>query len=182
MNSKRIINTTTETQDQCDIFTDRLYKYCNIKGKGLKKFLYKRKLKKFCKNILKSSPSFETLWDMALFIKNAEKLFFYINNPNKMSDTIGLYSSRNFPNNQNGFKLSTTYCQIILKLYIELNNDKRLVLEIENKDSGMRSNFVFINNEWIKDHSKLDEFFLNNVIGLINTHIINLFSFCLEKL
>lgn len=167
---------------QNDIFTNRLYKYYELKNKLVRRWLFKIKTKKFCNNILKSSPCFETLWDMALFIKNAEKSFFYDNNIEKIDDSLGLYSSKNFPAKQNGFKVSTNICQIILKLYIENNGDKRLALEIENRLSGIKTNFVFVNSEWACDHSINDEILLDQVIQNINTQIINLFNFCWNKL
>ena len=165
-----------------DIFTTRLYKYYELKNKPFRRWLYTMKTKKFCKNIINASPGFETLWDMAVFIKNAESTFFYENNVNKVDGYLGLYSSWNYPAKQNGFKVSTEDCQVILKLYLESNGDKRLALEIENRRSEDKTNFIFVNNSWSSEHTKTDELLLDQVIQLINTQIIHLFEFCVDKI
>lgn len=170
------------TNNANDIFTTRLYKYYELRNKPFRRWLYECSTNRFCKKLINASPSFETLWDMAVFIKNAESIFFYDNDVNKIDDYIGLYSSRNYPAKQNGFKVSTSDCQVILKLYLESNGDKRLALEINNKKSESRTNFVFVNNNWSSEHTITDDMLLDQIIQLINMQIVNLFKSCINKI
>lgn len=172
----------TEKKMKCDIFTAQLYNFQKSKN-AFQRFFAKRKIKKFKKAILNGSPDFDTLWDMALFIKNAEKIFFYDNDIDKVDNELGLYSSKNFPLKQNGFKITTDSCRVILKLFIEGPDSKRLALEIDTSDPKYgKINLTFVNSKWNKEPTMYDEMILEQVIRLINNQIINLFDYCFNKL
>lgn len=138
-----------------------------------KKLAYKKKIKKFRKDILEGSPSFGLLWKMADFIKFAENVFFFDNHPKNK----GLFSSRSYTDGQNGFKISpeNEAVEIIVKLY---SDTKRVVVEIErgSTSNGFKNNLTFEDDSWITVPTIDDEMLLENVIRRINTSIVELFD------
>lgn len=155
-----------------NMFIDKIY------GKKKKSFfrflsyiLYEKKIKKFKKNILSMSPSFDVLWQMANFIKLAEEIFFYDNNIDGV-----LYSSRSYGYRENGFKINDGSSIIVLKLYDER---KKVSLEVKRSNGGeLISRYTFKNSEWVSEPTVYDEMVLEQVIKSINKHIIELFDFC----
>lgn len=146
--------------------------------KCFKYWKYKRDLKKFEKNIINGSPTFDILWQMADFIKYAEKLFF-ISNTQKDE----LYSSPNYSVGQNGFKVNdyARRIKITVKLITEYNNNK-VYLEIEGMDTSSGKTFMsFTNNDWDKSPTCYDEILLDTAIESINLNIISLFWMCYGK-
>lgn len=145
-------------------------KFCNL----FKYFSYKRKVNKFRSNILNGSPSFDLLWNMADFIKFAEGIFFY---DNSLKNTeFGLYSSRNYTNGQNGFRVSTPECRLVIKLF---SDHQRVCVEIERiKGEGRKSTLSFTDGDWDDSHNQYDEMLLEQIIKVINSSIIALFDHC----
>ena len=141
-----------------------------------------RQLRKFKNMIYKGSPDFWTLWEMSDFIKFAEDAFFY---DNSLSNShIGLYSSRNYKPNENGFKITNSpysdKCNIIVKLS-NINDSQKVTVEVDRLvGSNTKSILQFKNNQWIKesDNTDVNEIILDNVIDIINTCILQLFNFC----
>ena len=132
--------------------------------------LYKRKVNKFRNKILEISPSFEVLWEMSNFIKLAEEIFFYDNNVDG-----SLYSSRSYRDGENGFKINDI-CTVIVKLY---EDKKRVNLEIKhNNGVELLSRYSFKDSEWTTDPTIYDEMVLEQIIKIINKHIIDLFDMC----
>lgn len=136
----------------------------------------KRKLKKFRKNIISSSPTYGVLWQMADFIKYAEKIFFIPNNQKSI-----LYSSRNYSHGQNGFILNDNGLKTTVKLIRE-ERDKKTLLEIETLGgSSGKTLMTFVNNEWRSNPDELEEMMLDQAIDSINRNFINLFDQCYAK-
>ena len=143
------------------------------------KFIHKWKVKRFKQSLSKSSPDFNMLWSMADFIKLAEELFFYNNISSVCDDTIGLYSSRSYKLNENGFKLCTSEYTLVIKLY---GNSRRTVLELErNTNVLLKSKLSFKNNEWEEEPNVDSEILLEILIRDIIKHILNLFDFCYDR-
>lgn len=138
---------------------------------------YRRKLKNFKKEILNGSPDFYTLWIMADFIKLAEYIFFY-NNSIK-DEEIGLYSSKGFIPGQNGFKVHTKECTIVIKLFSET---EKVVVELE-RNTGERDKSVqsFIKGKWETKPDTYNEMLLEQTIKIINSSILNLFNWCYDR-
>lgn len=158
-------------------FMEMIYNKVSFKPLSLFKLLfYKRKLKKFRRDILECSPSIDLLWDMADFIKLAEVVFFY---DNTLKNTeFGLYSSRNFPAGQNGFRINGVDCRITIKLFSDI---QRVCVEIERlKGEGGKTTLSFTNGDWEMTHTPYDEMLLEQVIKTINKKIITLFDHCYE--
>ena len=70
------------------------------------------KYRKFLRQLDKSAPSFDLLWQIADFIKLLETVYFYDN-----SSTNELYSSNNFDSSENGFVIRKEGRTIRVKLY-----------------------------------------------------------------
>lgn len=142
-----------------------------------KRWKHNRDIKRFRKNILNSSPSFHVLWQMADFIKIAEFAFFYDNSMNNSSS--GLYSSKSFPEGQNGFRVFNHEFRATIKLIMDT---KQVALEIERlKGDKSKVLFIFQNDNWTDYHTDYDELLLDQVIRTINCKIITLFDECYNK-
>lgn len=158
-----------------NVFLNLIYEKTKLSFKTFfKYFIHKRKVKKFRNDILKGSPSFGLLWKMSDFIKGAEKIFFYDNSTKNTE--IGLFSSKGYSPGNNGFKINTEECFIVVKLF---SDDQKVAIELERRNGeGMKTLFVFINEEWAEEHNLYDEMLLEQVIKIINSKIILLFDYC----
>lgn len=141
-----------------------------------KYFRHKRKVKKFRNDIINGSPSFGLLWKMSDFIKGAEKIFFY-DNSTKNTD-IGLFSSKGYAPGNNGFKINTEECFIVVKLF---SDDQKVMIELERRTGEcMKTLFIFENENWTSEHNFYDEMLLEQVIKVINNKMIRLFDYCYD--
>ena len=162
-----------------NIFMELIYEKINIKGKNIfKRLFHKKKVKKFINDIKNSSPGFNMLWNIADFIKIAEFVYFYDNS--LKNNTIALFSSKNYQNNTNGFKVNSEDCNITIKLFSELNT---VILEIDRlKGDKQRTIMEFKDEQWTTVHTLFDEMLLNHSIEIINNKVIELFNYCYNKL
>lgn len=132
-----------------------------------------RDAKKFIKTIDKGSPSFSLLWDFADFIKLSEKIFFRKNTPD-----CKLYSSNEYKEGQNGFKLVESNIdrtiEIVVKLY---TRSQKIAVAITYKSSKPECTRImeFENGDWKNSHTIYDEMLLENIIVIINSKIIHTF-------
>ena len=158
-------------------FIGLIYEKIDLKFKTLFKYRkHRKKVKRFIKDILECSPSLDILWKMADFIKLAEKIFFY---DNSIKNTeIGLYSSKNYPVAQNGFRISTAECRVVIKLFSDV---QKVCVEIERlKGEGGKISLSFTNGEWDNTPNQYDEMLLEQIIKIINSRIIVLFNYCYD--
>lgn len=162
-----------------NIFMKYIYEKEPFKLSNIFRYLsHKRSVNKFVKDIENGSPSFNILWQMADFIKLAETVFFYKNT--QKDSEWGLYSSRNYANGTNGFRVS---CEGGLRITIKLfNESKQVMLEIEYLTSDSPKQIMtFTDNDWDIAPTAYDEMLLDQVIKVINRKIINLFYSCYNK-
>lgn len=151
-------------------------------GNIIKYLFHISKLKKFKKTIYRGSPSFETLWQMAEFIKFAEIAFLYDNSLDS-DNYIGLFSSKNYKKDENGFKIINSEFSKDCDITIKLDNKKSTVaLAIEphkNRDTNTKV-LWFKNNQWMYENEDIleNEILLDMSIDIINTCILELFGFC----
>ena len=107
-----------ETKTALNLFANKIYnKKKYTFWNGISYLIHRNSIKRFRNKILKGSPSFDVLWNMSNFIKIAEFSFFY-DNSIKNTD-FGLYSSKNYQDGTNGFKIITPECIITIKLFNE---------------------------------------------------------------
>lgn len=131
-------------------------------------------LRKFCKNIRYGSPSFGVLWNFADFIKYAEQIYFIRNSVDST-----LYSSYDYKPGENGFKITTKEISITCKLF---SDTQKVGIDIDYRQgSKLRGNYTFINNKWEKEPDEYDEFLIERIIYIINTHILLLLNKCINK-
>ena len=141
-----------------------------------KYFAHKREVKKFRKSIKNGSPSFGLLWKMADFIKGAEKIFFYDNSTKNTE--IGLFSSKGYNPGNNGFKINTPECFVVVKLF---SDDQKVMIELERRNGeGIKTLFVFEKENWVEEPNLYDEMLLEQVIKIINSRMLMLFDYCYE--
>ncbi len=164
-----------KTDSNTNIFIQYIYKKIKLnKFNFIKYLIHRYRINKFKKEIYNSSPGFDILWQMADFIKLSEMIFCYDNNT-KNKD-IGLYSSKNYENGTNGFRILDSNCDITIKLFSKSNE---VALEI-NRSIGekSRTSISFKNNEWEKNPSIYEEMLLEQIIKSINSKILLLFDYC----
>lgn len=139
---------------------------------------HKNEIKRIKKNIIKRSPSFDELWELSDFIKMAENVFFYDNSLS--NNDICLFSSDNYQDGMNGFKLTTKEVDIIIKLYKSSNT---VSIGINRKNgSKIKTLMDFKNNDWKTEPSIYDEMLLELIIKEINKKTIMLFEYCYNLL
>ena len=155
-----------------NMFIDIIYEKMEARTIFSKWIVY-FKMKRFKRVLSTCSPSFHVIWQIADFIKYAERLFFYDNSTKNL-----LYSSSNYADGENGFKIKDKDVAIIVKvnkmsgkvtLYIEYLNSS-------NSSKKISTTMEFVNNVWVEDHSKYDEILLENVIRIIYKHVFKLFD------
>lgn len=158
-----------------NVFIDKIYSKVT-KGGLFKRLLHKADIKRFIKQIDKGSPGFGMLWQMADFIRIAELVFCYDNSTSNTE--IGLYSSKNYNDGTNGFKIRDINCSITIKLFAK---SKQVALELERTNGeNMRTSINFIDEQWEHNPSIYDEMLLEQIIKVINKRIIMLFDYCYE--
>ncbi len=117
--------------------------------------------KKFLKDLEKTSPDFDMLWQFADFIKLLEITSWYDNSKHNIA-----FSSKDYANGENGFMINkeTPKMQIIFKLYTKNEN---IVMSIK-RDYGHKRNseISFANRELILETPE-DEILMLNVIKTI---------------
>ena len=138
-----------------------------------KRIISKWKFDRFCKEVMKSSPSLGVLWFFADFIKLAERIYFFNN-----SKDGELYSSYSYPIGENGFIINDKDHNISIN--IKLNSDyQKVIVEVKRLFGTYKSTeHCFINNDWTEDRQNYDEVLIDNTIGIINTYIVGLLRYC----
>lgn len=137
-----------------------------------KRFLSNLKFKKFCKETMKSSPSLGILWYFSDFIKLAERVYFYQN-----TKSNSIYSSRAYAAGENGFILNDK--EHALKITVKLLSDNQLVcVQVNREGSSYNTEHRFKNDGWDDDKDNYDEVLIDNIIGIINSHMIALTKWC----
>lgn len=143
-------------------------------GKNIiKKWISQYKFNKFCKETMKSSPSLGVLWYFADFIRLAERIYFFNN-----SKDGSLYSSYTYNIGENGFIINDKDNNV--RVTVKLNSDQQKVLLEVNRSSGTgkRTEHCFKDNKWTEDRENYDEVLIDNIIGIINSHIVALMKYC----
>ena len=164
-------NTATQQSLTGNIFINMIY---NKPSSGFfKKRKHKKEANKFRKEILDGSPGFGLLWRMSDFIKLAEDVFFYSNSLNNTE--FGLYSSRQFEENQNGFKITDAEKGVVITIKL-LSKSQHVIMEIDRINSFSKTTLSFTNEQWDRAPSIYDEMVLEHAIKIINTRIIKLFD------
>ena len=149
--------------------------------------MHKRKVKKFKKNIYNSKFDFSMLNNISEFIKYAEDIFFF---DNSFNNEIGLYSSRYYKPDENGFKISNSpyskNCDITVKLIFGNGMIYHAYIEIKRKGGSQRTTtfeFEGINElRLLPIDNIVDNYIvLDQVIDIVYTCVLQLFDFCYEN-
>lgn len=145
-------------------------------GNLVSRIMNKIKAMRFVRSMKKVSPTFGLLWQMAIFVKLAEEIFFYDNN---QSSWFGIYSSRNYNIGTNGFIIfdKENECNITVKLYSET---EKVILEVKrNRGEKLKNSFTFVSNKWENNENNMyNEMLLEQCIKIINNKFISLFKYC----
>lgn len=142
----------------------------------IRKLISNIRFRRTCRKIFNTSPSFGQLWSFADFIKLSEKIFFY-NNKSGGS----LYSSSSYKVGENGFVINSDIDKVIitLKLY---SDSQTITMDVKRTSgSNMTTTMTFVENSWGDDPDESDIILLDNVIGIINRHILMLLRYCYER-
>ena len=137
------------------------------------KWISKIRFKRTCRKIFNTSPSFGQLWNFASFVRLAEEIFFY---NNKRDST--LYSSASYKAGENGFVITSEIDHVVItvKMY---SDTEQIAMDVKRTNgTNMMTTFLFRSNDWEGEPSESDIVLLDNIIGIINRHIVMLLEFC----
>ena len=129
-----------------------------------------------CRKIFNASPSFGQLWNFATFIRLAEEIFFY----NNKRDSL-LYSSASYKAGENGFVITSEVDHVIItvKMY---SDTQQIAMDIKRTNgTNMMTSLRFKENEWEETPEESAIILLDNVIGIINRHIVMLLRYCYDR-
>lgn len=142
----------------------------------IKKLISNIRFKLTCRKIFNTSPSFGQLWNFCNFIRLSEEIFFY----NNKRDSL-LYSSASYSAGENGFIISSDIDNVIItiKMY---SDDQRIAMDIKRTNgTNMMTSLKFRENNWDEEPNESDIILLDNVIGIINRHIVMLLKYCYDR-
>ena len=129
-----------------------------------------------CRKVFNTSPSFGQLWNFANFVRLAEEIFFY----NNKRDSL-LYSSASYKAGENGFVITSEIDHVIItvKMY---SDSQEIVMDIKRTNgTNMMTTLNFKENAWASPPEEGSIVLLDNVIGIINRHIVMLLRFCYDR-
>jgi len=130
------------------------------------------------RKIRNMSHSIGSLWFFAEFIKLAEFIYFFDNN-----NSSTLYSSNTYKYGESGFMIKSLANQVNIKC--KLNAEKQEIkLEISRTNGSRIINEIIFNAQkgWYNsDSSEVSVRLVDNIISIINNHIILLLCYCVEK-
>lgn len=142
----------------------------------IKKLISNLKFKLTCRKIFNTSPSFGQLWTFCNFIRLSEEIFFY----NNKRDSL-LYSSSSYSAGENGFIISSDVDHVIItvKMY---SDEQRIAMDIKRTNgTNMMTSLKFKENNWEEDPDESSIILLDNIIGIINRHIVMLLKYCYDR-
>ena len=142
----------------------------------IKKLISRIKFNRTCRKVFNTSPSFGQLWSFSDFVRLAEYIFIYQNKPRST-----LYSSNSYKVGENGFVITSTADNVIitLKLY---SDTQRIIMDIKRTNgTNMMTSLKFKENDWEEGPKESDIILLDNVIGIINRHIVMLLRYCYDR-
>lgn len=132
------------------------------------------KFNKFCRDIMKSSPSLGVLWYFADFIKLAERVYFF----NNVKDGK-LFSSRSYVAGENGFIVNAI--EEGVRILVKLDSDTQSVLLEIKRPNNLTTEHRFINNQWGDDRQDYDEVLIDNIIAIMNSYMVGLLKWCWDR-
>lgn len=140
------------------------------------KFISNIRFKRTCRKIFDTSPSFGQLWNFANFIKLAEEIFFY----NNKRDSL-LYSSASYKAGENGFVITSEADHVIIT--VKMYSDTQYIAMDVKRTNGtnMLTSIAFKENNWVEEPEESSIILLDNIIGIINRHIIMLLKYCYDR-
>ena len=142
----------------------------------IKKWISMIQFRRTCRKVFNTSPSFGQLWSFADFVKLAEEIFFY----NNKSGSV-LFSSNSYKIGENGFVITSSIDNVIItiKLY---SDTQSIVMDIRRTNgTNMTTTLKFKENNWDGTPKESDIILLDNVIGIINRHIVMLLRYCYDR-
>ena len=142
----------------------------------IRKLISRIRFKRACKKVFDTSPSFGQLWSFATFIRLAEEIFFY----NNKRDSL-LYSSASYKAGENGFVITSEIDHVIItvKMY---SDTQQIIMDIKRTNgTNMMTTLSFKENNWEDPPEEASIILLDNVIGIINRHIVMLLQYCYDR-
>lgn len=171
---KARINMSKTKEPETNMFIEMIKENCSANSNWFKKLQKRIAYKKFISKLNKTSPDFVTLWHMCNFIKYAEVLFFYDNSLDQRE--VGLYSSHDYPEGENGLRIFDDKYTITIKLY---RASRQVVTLVERLNGNKtKSKMDFTDGQWNQDPDMYEEILLEVVVQILVERVIKLFSKC----
>lgn len=141
----------------------------------IKLLMYKYIMWRYFRDLSRLSPSFNTLVEMAAFIKLAETVWFYRNDENNMYNGSPVTYSREGSIYIVLMVSESTSCTIGLK-----QKSNQISISIKNISKNEITSSIKFKDGELEIKSKIDEILFINILNSLMESFINLMKYCME--
>lgn len=141
----------------------------------IKLLMYKYIMWKYFRDLSRLSPSFNTMVEMAAFIKLAETIWFYRNDVDVMCADLPVTYSKEGSIYILLMVSESTSCTIGLK-----QKTNQISISIKNTSKNEITSSIKFKDGELEIKSKIDEILFINILNALMKSFINLMKYCME--
>ena len=141
----------------------------------IKLLMYKYKMWRYFRDLSRLSPSFNTMVEMAAFIKLAETIWFYRNDADIMCVDLPVTYSKEGTIYIILMVSKSTSCTIGLK-----QKSNQISISIKNMSKNEITSSIKFKDGELEIKSKIDEILFINILNALMESFINLMKYCME--
>lgn len=141
----------------------------------IKLLMYKYIMWKYFRDLSRLSPSFNTMVEMAAFIKLAETIWFYRNDVDVMCADLPVTYSKEGSIYILLMVSESTSCTISLK-----QKTNQISISIKNTSKNEITSSIKFKDGELEIKSKIDEILFINILNALMKSFINLMKYCME--
>lgn len=141
----------------------------------IKLLMYKYIMWKYFRDLSRLSPSFNTMVEMAAFIKLAETIWFYRNDVDVMCVDLPVTYSKEGSIYILLMVSESTSCTIGLK-----QKTNQISISIKNTSKNEITSSIKFKDGELEIKSKIDEILFINILNALMKSFINLMKYCME--
>lgn len=141
----------------------------------IKLLMYKYIMWKYFRDLSRLSPSFNTMVEMAAFIKLAETIWFYRNDVDVMRTDLPVTYSKEGSIYILLMVSESTSCTIGLK-----QKTNQISISIKNTSKNEITSSIKFKDGELEIKSKIDEILFINILNALMKSFINLMKYCME--
>lgn len=141
----------------------------------ISRLVYEYKMWRYFRDLSRLSPSFNTMVEMAAFIKLAETIWFYRNDENNMYNDSPVTYSKEGSIYIILMLSESTSCTIGLK-----QKTNQISISIKNMSKNEITSSIKFKDGELEIKSKIDEILFINILNALMKSFINLMKYCME--